>query len=236
MIRAHLATFPPREALMLGVVARIAPQVAHLSVVLNEYDAIPEELRSHGNVEPIIPPWDLKDAGKFMPPRDPYDLVFLIDDDIAYPPDYVAKTLERVGERDVERNVYAYQGNAWVAEGGRMTVRSYMFKRAHDAITGAGLVGTGTVMALGKNLPGLDVMESAAGFVDVRYAGWLAMRRVNPWVLPREARWLVPTLPRELKSESLYETVHKAQPELYAGELRRFLPLWRHMGQVYPGR
>jgi len=236
MTRAHLATFPPRRALMLDVVARMAPQVDHLVVVLNEYDAVPEDLGGYTNVEPIIPPRDLKDAGKFLPQPGHSEPVFLIDDDIAYPPDYVETTLARIGNRDVERNVYAYQGNAWMKENGQVTVRNFMFKKAHDRVTGAGLIGTGTLCAIGKNLPGLDVMESAAGFVDVRYCHWLAMRSVSPWVLPREDKWLRPTLPKELKASSLFHTVHKAQPELYTGELRKFLPLWRHMGQEYAAR
>lgn len=233
MIRAHLATFPPRRSLMLDVVARMAPQVDQLFVVLNEYQTIPAELGSYANVVPILPPRDLKDAGKFLPQADPNDLVFLIDDDLAYPPDYVTRTRAATEGCDLGRDVFGYQGNALIHTNGRPEFTAYMFRQALDQITGAGLLGTGTVCCLGRHLPPLNYIENAAGFVDVRFARWAFEHDLRPWVLPRAHKWLRPTLPPEMKAQSLYRTVHIAQPELYMDELRSFIGRWPHGGAPY---
>lgn len=233
MIRAHLATFPPRRALMLDVAARMAPQVDTLVVVLNDYETVPEELATLQNVQAILPDRDVKDAGKFWTTPAPDDIVFLIDDDLAYPADYVAQTLAQIDGCDLSANVFAYQGNAWIREDGRIRTDSFMFRQPHDTLTGAGLVGTGTVCTLGRNVPGLDVAESAAGFVDVRFAAWLHQRAVLPWILPRARKWITSMLPKEMKANSLYQTVHRAQPGLYVRELGSYMMKWPHMGQTY---
>lgn len=233
MIRAHLATFPERHAQLAEVLARMAPQVDHLTVVLNEYDAVPQSLSAYANVEAVIPDRDLKDAGKFWAKPAPDDIVFLIDDDLGYPPDYVSATLSHIADCDLDRNVFAYQGNAWINESGHRRVEAYMFRKPLDAITGAGLVGTGTTCVLGRHLPNLAAMEPAAGFVDVRFCAILSARKILPWVLPRPKEWLTSILPRELKANSLYRTVHQSQPGLYMPELMRFATKWPHMGQTY---
>ena len=96
MIVANLATYPPRRDGLLKVVASLSPQVDRLNVVLNEYAGTVGELAAYGNVEQILPPADLKDTGKFWPDCRGAEFVFLVDDDILYPPDYVAQTLERI--------------------------------------------------------------------------------------------------------------------------------------------
>ncbi len=236
MIQAHLATFPPRQALMEDVVARLAPQVDRLIVVLNEYKTVPRSLSAYDNVVPVIPPRDLKDAGKFMPPVEPNHIIFLVDDDIAYPADYVAKSLAAAESCKWMRDIFGYQGNAWLQDAVRWRVESYMFRRPLAEMTGVGLLGTGTVMMLGRHLPRLDQMESAKGFVDVRFARLMFERGLRLWALPRGDKWLRPTLPAELKAQSLYQTVHKAQPDLYVPELRSFVTRWDHMGQTYPAQ
>lgn len=233
MIRAHLATFPPRRALMLDVVARVAPQVDALAVVLNDYDAVPPELSVFPHVEAILPGRDVKDAGKFWTTAAPDDIVFLIDDDLAYPADYVAQTLAHIESCDMAKGVFAYQGNAWLHDEGRIKTDNFMFRQPHDAITGAGLVGTGTVCTLGRHLPPLPEIEDAAGFVDVRFAAWLQARKILPWILPRTRKWITSMLPKEMKASSLYETVHRAQQGLYVRELGSYIMKWPHMGQTY---
>lgn len=233
MIRAHLASFPPRSALMADVVARIAPQVDLLVVVLNDYDAVPRALADYTNVEAIIPDRDVKDAGKFWSTPADDDIVFLIDDDLAYPADYVAQTLARIEGCDPSGNVFAYQGNAWVRDAGRIRTDAFMFRQPYDQMSGAGLVGTGTVCTLGRHMPPLTEIESAAGFVDVRFAAWLQKLGVLPWILPRARKWITSMLPKEMKAQSLYETVHRARPDLYMRELGSITMKWPHMGQTY---
>ena len=82
MIRAHLATFPPRRRLLRKTCDAILPQVDHLFVVLKDYDEVPGFLAKNPKVTAIIPDRDVKDAGKFWFTPAPEDIVFTIDDDI----------------------------------------------------------------------------------------------------------------------------------------------------------
>ena len=82
MIRAHLATFPPRKEIMLETIHSIYNQVDKIFILLNEYDVVPQELTTFGNIEAVIPDYDQKDTGKFFFPPADDDVVFSIDDDI----------------------------------------------------------------------------------------------------------------------------------------------------------
>lgn len=236
MIRAHMATYPPRRAVMLANVRRLARQVDALAVVLNQYDAIPAELSHIPNVEPVIPDRDLKDAGKFLPAAAPDDLVFLCDDDLLYPDDYVARTLERTAGYDLDRNVFGYQGVAFLPVPGErgLKTKSFLFRQAVEATEGIGIIGTGTALVKGRNLMPVAVAEGGAGFVDIRYSHWLFRHRILPWTLPRTFRWVRGNLPDHLRRDTLYHSVHRAMPDRYMPELRQFASAWPHMGRPYP--
>lgn len=225
-LRAHLATFPARRALMLDVVARLAPQVDVLHVCLNQYDSIPTELAAFGNVKPTIPARDLMDAGKFLPQAFPDDRVLLVDDDIAYPSDY-ARRLARMGERiDLTENVVGFQGLVQTGRG----VRTYHLRRKLGAIRGVGQLATGTALILGKYLPKLAQMEPAKGWVDVRFASHLADLGLRGWALPRQEGWLNSLLPEELQASSLHERYHRMRPDLWQAEQTATLARFDHMG------
>ena len=93
MIIANLATYPLRRENLLPVVQAIAPQVDQLNVVLNQYDAELPELVDIPNVKQIIPHEDTKDVGKFYPDVSDADFVFMIDDDLIYPADFVERSV-----------------------------------------------------------------------------------------------------------------------------------------------
>lgn len=225
MIRAHLATFPPRRGILMETVASILPQVDRLFICLNGFDAVPPELGDQDRIEAFIPPQDLKDAGKFAFPPAPDDIVFTIDDDILYPPDYVTRTVAVFDRLDPARNVLGFHGNAWVfkdqAQGWGW--RNFLFHRQARQIVKVDVLGTGTACQIGRLLPGLDDMRSAAGFVDLRHA-WLhnAAGR-DMWILPRAEGELVNNMQEGLQSGSLFRKVHLARgPEMLA-EHRRMM-------------
>ena len=118
MIRAHLATFPPRRRLLRKTCDAILPQVDHLFVVLNDYDEVPGFLAKNPKVTAIIPDRDVKDAGKFWFTPAPDDIVFTIDDDIGDPTDYVTRTLAHLDTIGPEGNVGGYQANVCVGPRG----------------------------------------------------------------------------------------------------------------------
>lgn len=228
MIRAHLATFPPRRRLLRGAVEAMLPQVDHLFVALNQYPQVPGFLRRCDKVTAVIPERDLKDAGKFLFPPAPGDIVFTIDDDIGYPPDYVARTLALAEALGWRGRAFGYQGHVLLPGAGGLRWRNFMFHQALDRATGVSLLGTGTLCARGWAIPPLAEVEPLAGACDVAVSGWLAGRGILPWALPREAGWLSNRLPRKLRASSLYHTVARARRPEHLAALRRFAYGWPH--------
>lgn len=211
MIRAHLATFPPRAPILMQTVDTILPQVDRLFICLNLYAEVPAALRDDPKIEAMIPAEDLKDAGKFAFPPDPDDMVFTIDDDILYPPDYVARTLRAFDRLDPAGDVVGYLGNAWVTkpQQQRQGWRNFMFHKAAPQIFKVDVIGSGTACQLGRNLPTLDQIAPAAGFVDLRHARLHTRAGRRMWILPREAGYLRNNLPDELLPSSLFERVNR---------------------------
>lgn len=236
MIRAHLATFPPRRRLLRRVVEAILPQVDHLYVVLNEYDEIPGFLSRDPRITAIIPDRDVKDAGKFwfMPTAD--DIVFTIDDDIGYPPDYVARTLELIAPMGFDGRVFGYQGNAFAADGESPATpvwHNYLFRQELADVRGLSVIGTGTLCARGDAIPPLDAVEPFAGACDTAYGKWLRKSGILPWALPRPAEWLTNDLPHNLRKTSLFVTVARARHPAHLACLREFAFDWPHANRRF---
>ncbi|MES0826274.1 hypothetical protein [Ruegeria sp. SCP11] len=131
MIVGNLATYPPRRDGLIKAVRSIAAQVDRLNVVLNEYESTLPELAEHENVNQIIPVEDTKDVGKFYPDTSDAKYVLLLDDDIDFPPDYVARTVacfESFGERRV---IAGYHGSTYTRPvfGKRSDRRKFKRKR-----------------------------------------------------------------------------------------------------------
>ncbi|MTE00265.1 hypothetical protein GIY56_08195 [Paracoccus sp. YIM 132242] len=209
MIRAHLATFPARRAILADTIRSIAPQVDRLFLCLNDYDAIPAWLDGFANLHPMIPESDLKDTGKFaFDPQDD-DLVFTIDDDILYPPDYVERTLRQAEAFDLSRSIVGYQANRWTFKKaqGRHGWKTFMFFKPCRRAERVDVLGTGTACMTGRAMPRLGDLAGAAGFVDIRFATWQMDRGREFWVLPRGADDLRRNLPEDLKATSLFHTV-----------------------------
>lgn len=228
MIRAHLASFPPRRRILRRVVEAILPQVDHLFIVLNEYETVPGYLARDDRITAIIPDRDVKDAGKFWFSPAPDDIVFTIDDDIGYPPDYVSRTLELIAPMGFDNGVYGYQGNALVPIKGRSNWQNYLFRQSLDSVRGLSLIGTGTLCARGDAIPPLEVIEPMAGACDIAYGAWLHKKGILPWALPREAEWLTNDLPHNLRPSSLFVTVARARHPEHLTRLRQFAPHWPH--------
>lgn len=225
MIRAQLATFPPRRRILRRVTDAILPQVDRLFVVLNGYDSVPGFLARDPKVTAIIPDRDVKDAGKFWFPPAPEDIVFTIDDDIGYPPDYVARSLALIEPMGLEGRAYGYQGHAFAPrEGdGRHDWHNFLFHQPLAAVRGATLLGTGTLIARGDAIPPLAEVEPLAGSVDFAVGSWLHRHGIRAWVLPRAEEWLRNILPRNLRKTSLFATVHRARHPERLAVLRSFI-------------
>lgn len=194
MIRAHLATFPPRKEMMIKCATAISKQVDRLFVCLNEYNEIPEELTALPNVHAEIPQENLMDVGKFMFEPDPDDWVVTIDDDLDYPEDYVARFMGMTDRIDMSVSVLGYLGMNPVSPVVTSTqdFELIRFRRHLSRFTGTDVLGTGTSFFKGSNFPDLEYMRSSAKFVDVRAGQWYVDHNVQAWMVPREQNYLRP--------------------------------------------
>lgn len=208
MIVANLATYPPRRERLPVVVRALAPQVERLNIVLNGYDAVPAELPALPGVVPILPPADTKDTGKFLPDVGGDDHVFLVDDDLDYPPDYVARTLAALDACGGGRVAAGYHGTTYLRPRLGLSARKLRryFAYGPDRVMESrkvlgfrqGLaepvvvdqIGTGTAVVRGADMPPFAYMADAQMFVDVRFARWCFEQGIAIVCLPRATGWL----------------------------------------------
>jgi hypothetical protein len=129
---------------------------------------------------------------------------------------------DRIG---LEKNVIGFQGNAWVYKKGPDTMgwRNFMFFKAAKHTVCVDVLGTGTAMMLGKNAPPLKDMQSAAGFVDVRFALWQRSKGNTMWTIPRADDYLQRMLPEDLQDSSLFNTVTRNPPPQMQAETAQLI-------------
>lgn len=232
MITANLATYPPRRASLLPVVQAIAPQVDVLNVVLNQYDSVPAELAGLAKVNPVIPHEDTKDVGKFyVTPAE--GLVMLIDDDLVYPADFVARTVAGFEAIAAPKALGGYHTSTYYVprpwhSGGefrklmrfrRRTIADY---RRIDIVYAAlarhkivDQVATNACIMRAGDFPGYAYMRDSQKFVDVRLAKWCFEKGILPVSLPRAADWIRPID----YEESIYSEFTRHNPPHVADEI-----------------
>lgn len=235
MISANLATYPPRRNNLLPVVRAIAPQVDRLNVVLNEYDGTLADLEAFPNVVQIVPPVDTKDTGKFLPPVEGAAHVFLIDDDLVYPADFVARTVaafEALGAGFVG----GYHGSIYVRPPFSLKprrLRRWLTYSSADVADhrrrlqvqhelAAPLVvdqiATNAAILRGADMPPFAYMKDSQKFVDVRLARWCFDRSLRPVLLPRPANWIG----QVRFEETIYQGFTLTNPPAVAEEIMHY--------------
>ena len=215
-------------------------------MVLNEYSTPLAELNDIANIRQVIPPRDLKDVGKFMPDVSQAKFVFLIDDDILYPPDYVRRSLNQIATLGPRRAVWGYHASTYLrpafalrAKQIRALVNWYrgrpdlvrqvsFFERALERAMFVDQLGTGTVICRGSDMPPFTFMESSAKFVDVRFAGWCHGSGLDQIALPREAGWLKAVR----HDETIFSEFTLHMPDHVVREIRGFAGERAHVGHI----
>jgi hypothetical protein len=210
MIVANLATYPPRRAFLRHVLDAITPQVDRVNLVLNEYDSPPEEAAGYANVRAVIPHEDTKDVGKFYTDVSDAEFVFFIDDDVSYPREYVARTLERLAALSDGPTLAGYHCSIYERplvtmswEGLKRFAKHYLqpetianyrrvfnFPAANEAAVTVDQVATNTAVMRASLVPPYDYMRTSQKFVDVRLAKWCFEHSIRRVCLPREEGWL----------------------------------------------
>lgn len=235
MLIANLATYPPRLDALLETSRVISQQVDTLNVILNEYTEVPKALASMPNVNPIIPPHDTKDTGKFFPEISKDDTVVLVDDDLDYPIDYVQQSLDNMAKIPHASFVAGYHGTVYKKPGFSFGPRSFKrwllfrgnnikFKETekfYEALSKpriVGQLGTGTVFLRGIDQPPFEYMANSSKYVDIRFAKWCFDKQLPMVCLPRDDGWI-----KEIHfDETIYETFTLKAPKAVTQELQTF--------------
>jgi len=220
--RAHMATFPARAESLPRAVASVAPQVDELHLVLNEYDRIPGWLARHPNVRAVLPERDVKALGKFYPRPAAADRVFLVDDDLEYASDYCD-----VMEAEADR--LGWEGRVFGVHGSILSERRILFWRRRRRLFYYGKslrhsvyvdqLGTGTVLALGRNLPAHHELSGGETMADATYARWCHDRGLDRVAVARR-RGLIRTI--RVEGPSIYSRHNAHLPPRLVAEQARF--------------
>lgn len=204
---AGMASFPPREENLRQAVASILPQVDRLYVYLNDYASVPEFLQhpriivgrsqQHG---------DLQDNGKvFFLKAMPKGYRFTLDDDIAYPPDYVERMVQRL---------WLYNHHVAVGVHGAVLAQPMerffqgrdvrVFWEGYDTDKTVNVLGTGT-LAWHSDALKLQLADfPSQGMADVWFAIAAKQQAVPLVCLARPKDWLH-QIPLTRPEECLYE-------------------------------
>lgn len=251
MIIGNMATFPARKDRLSLAVRNIARQVDVLNLCLNEYTEVPDWIHAHPNVRAVIPQNDLKDLGKFMFEIDDQDDVFLLDDDLDYPDDYVQHSLQTRGRYDLQDNVVGYHGTIYRHPNIGDRIRALLHSRTlakprpgqckdlhayHAKLERPRIVaqlGTGTVLARGSLIAPLSYMLGADRRADVRFARWCLEHGVAQVALPRMAGW-IPNA--ENDEASIWKTYTSKLPPDFVNEIDEFAFVIPSLGQYLDAR
>lgn len=191
-----MASIPTRAGDLEQVLDRIVPQLERLYLFLHGYEAIPAVAR-HSRIVPVLAPADsaFRASGKFyglLQQTGPC-LYFCFDDDILYPPDYVARmtsAIVRYGGRalvGVHGTDYPDTGTSYAHDRkSRHFARRLRLDRVIDEL------GCGTV-AFSSELLSIDPrrwphgdMEDLMLAIDAERNGIdrIAVRRGRHWLVP----------------------------------------------------
>ena len=206
---ASLCSVPERAELLKLTLASLAPQVDQLHLYLDRYDAIPEIVRNcHPNLSVVLSrdrP-GLRDNGKFLPfePLKKECYYFTIDDDIIYPPDYVAAMIRKIDEygRQAVIGVHGVlipeQATCYFS--GFRKVHGFIQALERDALVN--ILGTGTVAFHSGLLQGLRLDHfPTPGMTDLYLASFCKQRGIPMLCIARHNEWLIE---QESPNQSLF--------------------------------
>lgn len=217
----QIATYPARLGNLPVMLESVAPQLDEVHVTLNSFTK--RQVRSLPkleNVRYVIPDEDLKDTGKFLRTAGDDEYVFLMDDDLVFPPDYVETLVERY-ERAGTRNVaVGLHGVVYsdLFEGSPSSRFVAKFDKALNKPILVNQLGTGCLMMPGELLPPFEFMRSSQRFVDVRFARYCHQNGIGLICLSRPADWIKDQRPQE----SIFETYTRGRQREQLPEILEF--------------
>lgn len=190
-----MASFPARVNALRESVASILPQCDELCIYLNDYDHVPDYL-IHDKITVFQSQHhqgDIGDVGKFYAVAGRSGYIFLADDKIIYPADYVRETIQNI-EKHKRLAVVTYHGRQLSpSKPCTSYYRDYYricdFQRHHSADTPLHIGGTG-VMAFHSSLLDIDLaVFTKTNMSDIFFAEHCLMNNIPIIGLKHTARY-----------------------------------------------
>lgn len=209
-----IASFPPRQDSLKAVVSYILPQLDELRIYLNDYEEVPDFL-DKPKIKVTLSKdseGDLRDNGKFHEiPAEDNCYIFSLDDDLAYPPDYVAKMIHYIEILGRSCIVGVHGVIFRAGEFSRLEQRTVYHFRDGQPGQFVDLLGTGTAAWHSSTfVPALEDFRSK-GVCDLWFAAATANHNIAMFSIPREGNWLREQASHEV---SLYKEA-LSQPQRY---------------------
>lgn len=199
-----MPTVPRRSVSAVEVVRRLLPQVDHMLVHLNGYDEVPAWARD-ARIRAIINPAGTGPIVRLTVVPE-VDHVLLVDDDLAYPADYVARSvtaLNRLGPG----NVVCYHAVYWPkgAEPTWAQRQLIMYSKRIGNDVRVPMLGAGTAGFHQRDLLSIDrfapkLFEYAN---DIWASAACARKGFRVVRIPTPENWLI-ALPAAFDAEALY--------------------------------
>jgi hypothetical protein len=207
-----MATMPSRAATFPIALASIVAQVDRLYLYLDGHSAIPEPVRQHPQVVPILSSEvpGLAGDGKFLGMSRELEpcLYLTVDDDIAYPPDYVVKL--RAGlEAHHQPVVVGYHGSIL-----HRPLKSYLHDRT-VLFFGAGLDRSRVVDVLGA---GTVMFDTGVLNFDVR--SWSQVNKNDLYLAMEAAKAKLPLICLA-RDEGFLRPIEAEQPDSIFAALKK---------------
>lgn len=216
-----MATFPKRFGIIQSVVEALAPQLDRLYVYVNETTEGFPDLSHLTNVivlDGLSHRGNLSANGKIYPLRYMQDcIVFTLDDDFIFPPDYVARNLALLRRFDGRCTVTTHGSIFpmrldWFYE----RTHTFMSTKAVQSLELCTLAGSGTFAFDQKALTVNPDEFFSDIMVDLRLSLLARDAGLPIWVIPREANWL-----HFLKTEGLWEVYKTGELTHHTTHARR---------------
>ena len=217
-IVATLCSIPERAELLRQTLNSLAPQVDAFHLYLDRYDTIPDFVRVCYPQVKVVLSRDmpgLGDAGKFLPFSSLSEACFycIADDNIVYPPDYVASMIRRIEHygRQVVIGVHGVlvpdHPDGYPSDYRKVFSLKNGLER--DALVNS--LGTGTVAFYSGLLRGLDLSYfRKPGMADVFLSAYCKERLIPMVAIARPDHWLQEMA---LPTASSHQEFHRSDTE-----------------------
>lgn len=185
-----MATFPARRRQLKKAVASIIGQVDRLHVYLNNYQSIPDFLQQDRVVAHLPRLGDLQELGKFYGAQGEHGFIFLLDDDIVYPKDYVLKMVFEI-ESHRRKAVVGVHGITFSRTDPSVIRNRDVCDFRRGCLGGrVDALGTGTLAYHSDSMRFEPTDARSLGMADVYFASRCVEKQIAMFSVPRRRGWL----------------------------------------------